>query len=137
MADDPRRRRMLVLFARSLVAAVAITAAAVGIVATRHQDRCDAVMERVLRIERGTPRAEEIAIKRDLLADCPNPRDAVVLARALEHVRRHTIALDLSRAMTRRNPEDYAGWLLRSLTEDTRAQQQAALRRLDELRPRQ
>lgn len=131
----PRRSPALAWLARGLALALAVTAATVGIVAEHRQNLCQDTLQRAGRIKSGTTAAEAAAVGRDLLARCPNPRDAVTPVALLIGAHHRDIAIDVAKGLTRRNPDDYVGWLMLSAVEGKNAQGRAAQRRVDQLRP--
>lgn len=131
---DPARNRVALLSARIVLIALAAVAAVVGAHALDRQHRCDRAIARVNRVAPAAPEAQAIAAGHDLVTSCPAPRSIIQPLFYLGAA--HTpAAVAAARTLTRRNPDDYVGWLLLASVEHDRRAVRLANARVEALRP--
>lgn len=122
------------LFARTLVGALAVLCAVVAFGGHRSDERCRAVITGAQRQATLTPAAAP-GVARRALARCSSSTDAVTVAILLTGAGRRSAALTLARGLTRREPGDYLGWFVRSGLEPDPSAARQALARARALNP--
>jgi len=98
---------------RILLVAVAAVVAAYGIASAQSVDRCDDAVRTALAWKAKPADAQRIAD--ETLKECTDSRQRTAVASALIRLKEVPVAQAMALQMTKDQPEDYRGWVLREI----------------------